>query len=104
MKNNKEKFEQDLELINSLIEKHAPLKQITKKKIKTKSKPWITTGILTSILNKNKKYNKFCKTKDQERKDLLYQQFKNYRNILLNLTKKSKKTILKNIFKKIKTI
>ena len=115
MKNNKEKFEQDLEhinwvealkisdknvdtslgnflqIINSLIEKHAPLKQITKKKIKTKSKPWITTGFLTSILNKNKKYNKFCKTKDQERKDLLYQQFKNYRNILLNLTKRVKK-------------
>ena len=55
---------------NSLLEKHAPLKQITKKEIKTKSKPWITTGILTSIRNKNKIYNKFCKAKDQKRKDL----------------------------------
>ena len=40
---------------NSLLEKHA-LKQTTKKEIKTKSKPWITTGILTSIRNKNKIY------------------------------------------------
>ena len=71
-------------MLISLNIKHAPLKQITKKEIKTKSKPWIATA------------------KDQERKDLLHQQFKNYRNILSNLTKKVKKTIIKNIFKKIK--
>ena len=38
------------------------------------------------------------KTKDQERKDLLYQQFKNYRNILSNLTKKSKENYYKEYF------
>ena len=48
-----------LQTINSLLEKHASLEQITKKEIKTKSKPWITTGILTSIRSKNKIYNKF---------------------------------------------
>ena len=87
---NKKKFEQDLEhtnwvealkvndknvdtslgnflqIINSLLEKYAPLKQITKKEIKTKNNPWITTGILTSIRRKNEIYNKFCKAKDQE--------------------------------------
>ena len=52
-----------------------PLKQITQKVIKTKSKSWITTGILTSIRNKNNIYNRFYKAKDQERKDLLHQQF-----------------------------
>ena len=77
-----------LQRINSLLEKHAPLKQITKKEIKTKSKPCITTCILTSSWNKNKIYNKFCKAKDQKRKDSIYQQFNNYRNILSNLTKK----------------
>ena len=59
------------QIINSLLEKHAPLKQITKKEIERKSKPWITTGILTSIQNKNKIYYKFYKVKDQEGKDLL---------------------------------
>ena len=87
-----------LQKINSLLEKHAPLKQITKKEIKTKSKPWIPAGILTSIRNKNKIYNKFCKAKDQKRKDLLHQQFKNYRNILSNLTKKSKENYYKEYF------
>ena len=87
-----------LQKINSLLEKHAPLKQITKKEIKTKSKPWIPAGILTSIRNKNKIYNKFCKAKYQKRKDLLHQQFKNYRNILSNLTKKSKENYYKEYF------
>ena len=78
-----------------------PLKQITQKVIKTKSRSWITTGILTSIRNKNNIYNRFYKAKDQERKDLLHQQFKSYRNILSNFTKKNKKTIIKNIIEKI---
>ena len=38
-----------LQIINYLLEKHTLLKQITKREIKSKSKPWITTGILTSI-------------------------------------------------------
>ena len=67
---NKEKFEQNLEhinwvealkvndknvdtsflqIINYLLEKHVPLKQITKKEIKTRSKSSITTVILTLI-------------------------------------------------------
>ena len=89
--------------INSLSEKHVPLKQITKTEGKTKSRPWIRTGILRSIQNKNKIFSKFCKVKDQEQKDLQQQLFKNYRNILSNLTKK-RRTIMNNILKKIKTI
>ena len=59
---------------------------------------------MTSIQNKNNIYiyiyiyNKFCKAKDQKRKDLLHQQFKNYRNILSNLTKKSKENYYKEYF------
>ena len=87
-----------LQIINHLLHKHAPLKQITKKEIKTKSKPWTTTGILISIQNKHKTYYKFCKAKDQEQKDLLYQKFKNYRDILWNLTNKSKENYYKEHF------
>ena len=87
-----------LQIINHLLHKHAPLKQITKKEIKTKSKPWTTTGILISIQNKHKTYYKFYKAKDQEQKDLLYQKFKNYRDILWNLTNKSKENYYKEHF------
>ena len=87
-----------LQINNSLVEKHAPLKQIIKKEIKTKSKQWITTGILTSIWNKNKIHYTFCKARDKEQKDLLHQQFKYYRNILSNLAKKSKENCYKEYF------
>ena len=86
-------------VINSLIDKHAPLTQITKRKVKTKSKPWLATGILTSIKNKNKIYNKLCRAKDQTRKDHLYHQFKKYRNFFSNLTKQSKENYYKQYFK-----
>ena len=77
--------------MNTLIDRHAPLKQLTKGEIKTKSKPQLKAGILTSIHIKNKICNKFYKTKDNQRKELLYQRFKTYRNLLSNLTKKVKK-------------
>ena len=52
---------------NPLLEKHA-LKQITKKEIKTKNKPWITTGILTSVRNKIKYTTNFAKHKTKNEK------------------------------------
>ena len=36
---------------------------MTKKELKTRSKPWLTSGIWTLVKNKNKIYNKFCKAK-----------------------------------------
>ena len=54
---------------------------------------------MTSVPNKNKIYYKFWKAKDQERKDLLHQQFKNYRNILSNLKRVKKKKSKENYYK-----
>ena len=92
------------QVVNTLLDGHAPLKQLTKREIKTERKPWLTTGILMSIHIKNKLYNKFCKAKDNQRKELLYQRFKTYRNLLSNLTKKVKKSITNCTFKKTKKI
>ena len=43
-------LEQLLIVISSLIDKHAPLGQIIDWEVKTKSKPWLTTGILKTKL------------------------------------------------------
>jgi hypothetical protein len=40
--------------LNKLTNKHAPLKLISKRKIKQSAKPWITKGIKKSIKIKNK--------------------------------------------------
>ena len=104
--NNNNDVNQSLEslltITNSLLDKHAPMKQITKKEIKTKSKPWITKGILTSINKKYKIRSKSLKAKDQNRKEALNQEYKMYKNILTNITKKAKKTTTSNISKIIK--
>ena len=42
------------ELITNNIQKHAPLKPISRKMHKQRQKPWITKGILKSISIKNK--------------------------------------------------
>ena len=43
-----------LNISSSPLDKYAPLKQITKKQMKTNSRPWITKGILTTIKKKSK--------------------------------------------------
>ena len=35
-----------LDVINTPLDRHAPLKQLTKRKTKIKRKPWLTTIIL----------------------------------------------------------
>ena len=57
-------LENFLNISNSLLDKYAPLKQITKEQMKTNSRPWITKGILTSIRKKYKMHSKFLKAKD----------------------------------------
>ena len=47
-----------------LINKNAPMRYATKKENKRHHKPWITSGILKSIKQKNKLLKTFLKTKD----------------------------------------
>ena len=88
-----------LNISKSLLDKYVPLKQITKKQMKTSSRPWITKGILTSIRKKYKIHSKFFNAKDQTRKEVLNQEYKMYKNLLTNITKKAKKTTTNNILK-----
>ena len=92
-------LENFLNISNSLLDKHAPLKQITKKQMKTNSRPWITKGIVASIRKKYKMHSKFLKAKDQARKKALNQEYKTYKNLLTNITKKAKKTTRVKILK-----
>ena len=83
-------LENFLNITNSPLERYAPLTQVTKKDMKTQSKQWITKGILTSIRKKAKIHSKLLKAKDQTRKEALNQEYKIYKNLLTNITKKSK--------------
>ena len=58
-----EKYSLFYKTLMSIVDKHAPIKTLSRKEIKTSHKPWITKGILHSINLKNKYYKKFCQDK-----------------------------------------
>ena len=76
--------------INNLINDWTPLKELSNSKQKLQNKPWITKGILKSIKNKNKQYEKMCGANDLTKRKIIEQEFKTYKNNLLKLTRASK--------------
>ena len=46
-------FDAFVSVVHSVIEKHAPLKRLSRKEQKLKRKPWITKDIYTMIRRKN---------------------------------------------------
>ena len=83
-------FQLFLSKIDNLLDKHCPLKKPSKRKLRTKSKPWITPALSNSIKIKNKLYKQFCKTTNPESRKQLHESFKNYRNFTATLTRISK--------------
>ena len=80
--------------ISEVIDIHIPLKQLSKKESKLKTKSWITSAIRTSIKIKNNLYKRFLKTKSS-----YYQtKFKVYRNKLNHLIKISKRMYYNDYF------
>ena len=75
------------EKINSLVNKHAPMKTLSRRREKKMSKPWITKGIRTSIPIKS---------------TLIFnadwQNFKLYRKKITSLTRLSKKNYYERYF------
>ena len=49
--------------IQDITNKHAPLRNLIRKEMKLKTKPWLTKGLLKSISIKNKLFKKFFKQK-----------------------------------------
>ena len=66
--------------LNEIINKHAPLRPISKRRLKLMNKPWITNGIRKSIKVKNQLFHSGYINK-----------YKLYRNKILTLTRVSKK-------------
>ena len=76
--------------VNGLLDRHLPTRRLTKRQIKTKSKPWITPGILKSITKRDFYLRKFIKTKNPIIKANFHKLFKSYRNMIVSLCRRSK--------------
>ena len=68
-------LERFLQIINKLLDKHAPY-IMSKSFSSFTSKPWINTAIANSIKSKNKIYKTFCKQKNPQQKEIYGKQFK----------------------------
>ena len=99
--------------MNNILDKHALFKNITKYKLKFRTKPWITPALQKSI--KNKFFKNYIKKKDITQKNELHNNYKIYRNLISTLMKTSKQnyyskyfesnlTNIKNTWKGIKSI
>ena len=86
--------------LSELVDKHVPLKKLSKRKAKLLSKPRITKGIGISIKRKNKLYKLFMNSKNA----YYFSKYKFYRNKIKHLILISKKSYYSNYFQIILTI
>ena len=70
--NTEKSYKTFLEKFESLFDNYAPLKKLSKNKLKLKDKPWITPGLPKSISIKNQFLPKFIKLKDPNKKGSPY--------------------------------
>ena len=87
-----------LEKINILLDTNASLKRIDKYKLRFKSKTWITLGLQKSISVKNRLITNFINMKHPILKEEIHIEYKNYRNMLSTLMKKSKQAYYNKYF------
>ena len=89
-----------LDKINMLLDTYAPLKRVKKYNLKFMSRPWITLGLQKSISVKNKLLTNFINKKDPILKEECYPNYKNDRNLLSTLMKKSKQVYYDRYFER----
>ena len=91
-------FDAFYETLNKIIDKHIPLRKITKKEYKQRFKPWITNEILAKMKQRDKLFNQLTKLKNNERREVTNLQYKKLRNDIVEQTKDSKSNFYKHYF------
>ena len=79
-----------LDHVNAILDIHAPYKKVNKYKLRFKIRPWKTLALQKSITVKNCLLKKFINCNDSQTKEQLHTRYKEYRNLLSILLKRSK--------------
>ena len=104
-----------LDQMNAILDIHAPYKRVNKCKLRLRLEPSITPALQKPISVKNSHLKKLINCNDSQTKEHLHTRYKEYRNLLSTLLKRSKTNYynlyfdinwnnLKNTWKKIKSI
>ena len=84
--------------MNSLFNKYASFKKISKYKLEFKAKPRIIFGIQKLVSVKNKLLKKFINKKDPQIKTECHEKYEKCRNLLSTLLKESKQIFYTKYF------
>ena len=84
--------------MTELLDKHAPLKKVSKKAFKRKFKPWISNPILELMKQKNTALKKYINCKNIDKKSDLHASYKELRNKLTSDTRFSKNEYYRKYF------
>ena len=82
----------------SLLDKQSPLRNLSKKELKTAKKPWLTKGLLISISRKRKLFKKFKNDKLKNIEGDTFKEYKSCNDMINRLKKLSKKNHFNNYF------
>ena len=77
-----------------IIDKHAPMRKLSKKEIKSLSKPWISTGLKVSIKKRDKLYKRYLLSRDP----YYLTKYRYYRNRICHLLRASKRNYYQSYF------
>ena len=83
---------------NKIIDKHVPLRKLTNKEIKNKTKPWITNETRSLIKKRNKLFNNLKNEALLTKKEELKLKIKVLKNKIKHLLRDSKSKYFKNYF------
>ena len=84
-----------------VLDKHAPLKKLTKKELKRSKKPRITNGLIKSASKKRSLLNKIKKMKcNNEDTNEIFKKYKFYNVTINKLKRKCKRDYYQNYFNK----
>ena len=104
-----------LDHMNAILDIHAPYKKVNKNRLRFKIKLWVTPALQKSLTVKNYLLKKFINCNDSQTKEQLCTRYKEYKNLLSILLKRSKTNYynhyfdinwnnIKNTWKEIKSI
>ena len=87
-----------LDKIDDILNVMAPIRKLTKREQKLKVNPWITSGLLKSMRDRDKLYKQFTKETDQVKKNDIFTIFKKKRNLIITLLRRSKSNYYASFF------
>ena len=74
------------------------MKKLTRKELSLKQNPWITFGITKSMKKRDQLYKDVLSEKDPDKKKSIFTKYKQYRNMIISLIRKSKRKFYINYF------